>query len=620
MELLSCPQQRAARYSANYTPFAFFMALNYMLPFFMQTYAPVSYGLILGIKGLGALLCVGLLMEPYWPAWAKAYLPTYWHFSLFYCLSFSVTLLFLINGSSPEWFVNITLAITLFIVLADWSTFVWLAIAGILLGILCYRICIAPLPGMCADTVYTLCYTCISSLLIGFIFTRRKELAFDCLFLRNQYLSKLQRKAQQELAEVINYRETMLKELDTNTVAAFDSHVIAYIKQNMYRITSYLRLNVQAATLDELLAGVQSVLDLQESRPELVIRNQASHPTIQADIDQIKQLLVNSIVYIATAHNKAHESIALHLEDAFLGHEINHLQQYHVRKVAALRFTISVETQLSTQPDVYMIDLTPSMKRVAQDAEKLSLVDSMRIVQAHYGYADIDDSTCHTYVIPADVRSLRDQVMEILREPVAVDPEELRHPLAMALEKELLAALQSASVDLAIVHQALDIIKTYHGGVKRKTGEPFFTHPMAVALIVLAYSQDPDVIVAALLHDIVEDTSLPMSYVHAAFGERVASLVAHVTKLEEQLLRVNLEDYVQRQRLLDCKDTNVALIKLADRLHNMRTLQGHSSATKRKKIAEETLTFFVPMAKNLELADLAQELEKRSIEVLSSTT
>lgn len=143
---------------------------------------------------------------------------------------------------------------------------------------------------------------------------------------------------------------------------------------------------------------------------------------------------------------------------------------------------------------------------------------------------------------------------------------------------------------------------------------------MAVALIVLTYSQDPDVIVAALLHDIVEDTSLPMSYVHAAFGERVASLVAHVTKLEEQLLRVNLEDYVQRQRLLDCKDTNVAFIKLADRLHNMRTLQGHSSVTKRKKIAEETLTFFVPMAKNLELADLAQELEKRSIEVLSSTT
>jgi (p)ppGpp synthase/HD superfamily hydrolase len=209
-------------------------------------------------------------------------------------------------------------------------------------------------------------------------------------------------------------------------------------------------------------------------------------------------------------------------------------------------------------------------------------------------------------------------VMELIKEPVAADPNELAHPLAIQLEKEIFYKLEGKGIDLPVVHQALELIKKYHAGVKRKSGEPFFTHPMQVALILMEYSKDPDTIVAGLLHDVVEDTSLSLSHIQAMFGKKVGFLVAQATNLENKLKRINLADHENLHRLMNYEDKGVALVKLADRLHNMRTISGHSSLMKQKRIAEETLTFFVPMAKNLNMAAMAGELEKLSLGVLGS--
>jgi (p)ppGpp synthase/HD superfamily hydrolase len=112
------------------------------------------------------------------------------------------------------------------------------------------------------------------------------------------------------------------------------------------------------------------------------------------------------------------------------------------------------------------------------------------------------------------------------------------------------------------------------------------------------------------------DTSLSLAHIQAMFGERVGFLVAKATNLENKLKRVNLADHENLLRLMNYQDPGAALVKLADRLHNMRTIAGHSTLAKQKKIAEETLVFFVPMAKNLQLVATAQELERTSLEVL----
>jgi (p)ppGpp synthase/HD superfamily hydrolase len=112
------------------------------------------------------------------------------------------------------------------------------------------------------------------------------------------------------------------------------------------------------------------------------------------------------------------------------------------------------------------------------------------------------------------------------------------------------------------------------------------------------------------------DTSLSLSHIQAMFGKRVGFLVAKVTNLENKLKRINLADHENLHRLINYEDPAAALVKLADRLHNMRTITGHPKLDKQKRIAEETLVFFVPMAKHLGLKGLAEELEKLSLEVL----
>jgi (p)ppGpp synthase/HD superfamily hydrolase len=241
----------------------------------------------------------------------------------------------------------------------------------------------------------------------------------------------------------------------------------------------------------------------------------------------------------------------------------------------------------------------------------------MRIIDAHYGYLDAQLPHTHSYVIPVNLRKIRGKVMELLTEPAQMDQDELNHPLAIELEKQLFDKLNNTQIDLAVIQRALVAIKKYHGGVKRKSGEPFFTHPMAVALILLDQIQDQDAVIGALLHDTVEDTSLSLTQIKAWFGDTVAFIVSKVTNLEDNFRRISLDDHENLHRLTTCEDKRVALVKLSDRLHNMRTIKHHSSLSKQKKIANETLNFFVPMAKQHERFSMAKELEKLCVEVLS---
>lgn len=228
------------------------------------------------------------------------------------------------------------------------------------------------------------------------------------------------------------------------------------------------------------------------------------------------------------------------LEDTILGHGIAHMKDY-TRKLEALRFTLTLEQEVSPKQDLYRIPPTQGPSQAVAQEPDLLLLENTRIVQARYGYADLDHPSTQVYVIPVHVREIRGKVMELLREPAAADPAELKHPLAIQLEQQLMAKPQGTQVDLTTIHKALDAIKKYHGGVKRKSGEPFFTHPMAVALILLDYSKDQDAIIAALLHGTVEDASLSMAHIRAMFGETVAFLVGRATNLEDNMRRLSLE-------------------------------------------------------------------------------
>ena len=285
----------------------------------------------------------------------------------------------------------------------------------------------------------------------------------------------------------------------------------------------------------------------------------------------------------------------------------------YIKEIGALRIVI---TTADTPPPAQKIYTS---NRISVDSKLTDeiLAENLRIIDAHYGYAAIDWLDTHVYVIPFQVRDVRGKVMELLREPANPDPEELIHPVAIEVEKELWQKLSDTKVDRKVVEKALDTIKRFHAGVRRKSGEPFFTHPINVALILLTYCKDQDAVIAALLHDTVEDTQLSLANIKALFGEQVVFLVEKVTNLQDRLRRLSLGDHENLERLADYGDKRAMYVKLADRMHNMRTISGHKLLDKQQRIAQETVSFFVPAAFSLGLTQVAEELKKLSLEVLA---
>jgi (p)ppGpp synthase/HD superfamily hydrolase len=152
----------------------------------------------------------------------------------------------------------------------------------------------------------------------------------------------------------------------------------------------------------------------------------------------------------------------------------------------------------------------------------------------------------------------------------------------------------------------------------RESGEPFYLHPMAVAQIVLDYNQEEATLLGALLHDTVEDTPLTLEQVALLFSQEVRTIVQGVTHMESNKAtnyKVLLSHPENIHRLLGSEDKRVLYVKLADRVHNMRTI-GAKSYESQRRTAEETLLFFVPLAKYLGLSEAAEELKNRSFEVL----
>jgi len=167
------------------------------------------------------------------------------------------------------------------------------------------------------------------------------------------------------------------------------------------------------------------------------------------------------------------------------------------------------------------------------------------------------------------------------------------------------------NVDLEKLKKAYLYAQEKHEGQLRKSGEPFFIHPVAVSLIVADLEIDSDTIVACLLHDTIEDTDATFEEVEEEFGLSVAQLVDGVTKLTKMHYETKQEIQVENLRkmfLAMAKDIRVILIKLVDRLHNMRTLK-YQSDLKKKEKANETLEIYVPIAHRLGIFKIKSELE-----------
>lgn len=192
-------------------------------------------------------------------------------------------------------------------------------------------------------------------------------------------------------------------------------------------------------------------------------------------------------------------------------------------------------------------------------------------------------------------------------------PEELREQLLDTM-KEIYG-----EEDIAAVKKAYDLAYKAHDGQKRKSGEPYIIHPICVAIILAELELDKETIMAGLLHDVVEDTEVTYEDVVNQFGEEVAALVDGVTKLgqlsySKDKIEVQAEN-LRKMFLAMAKDIRVILIKLADRLHNMRTMQ-FMRPEKQKEKSRETMDIYAPIAHRLGISKIKVELDDLSLKYL----
>ena len=169
----------------------------------------------------------------------------------------------------------------------------------------------------------------------------------------------------------------------------------------------------------------------------------------------------------------------------------------------------------------------------------------------------------------------------------------------------------ASNADLDVIMRAYVFSAKAHAGQVRKSGEPYLTHPLAVAGILSQWKMDVDTIATGLLHDTMEDCLVTQTEIHTLFGDEVAELVEGVTKIGKLEFRSKEEAQAENFRkmvLAMAKDIRVILVKLADRLHNMRTMQ-HMKSERQKAISQETLDIFAPIANRLGLSKVKQELE-----------
>ncbi len=183
---------------------------------------------------------------------------------------------------------------------------------------------------------------------------------------------------------------------------------------------------------------------------------------------------------------------------------------------------------------------------------------------------------------------------------------------------QLISYLNSKEKNKVI--KALRISEIAHSNQLRKSGDPFITHPIEVAKILTSIKLDGDSIVAGLLHDTLEDTKLGIEEIEKNFGKQISELVQGLTKISKYSLRVNNQKFGENYKkliLATTKDLRVILIKLADRLHNMRTISFVNDNNKKNNVALETLEVYSPLAHRLGMKEWQDELEDRSFAIIN---
>ncbi|ROT47418.1 sodium:solute symporter family protein [Candidatus Cardinium hertigii] len=345
---------------------------------------------------------------------------------------------------------------------------------------------------------------------------------------------------------------------------------------------------------------------------QLLVRNPTKVTELLADPTLFECFLILNLWEISRCVQATDHIVTLTIADTALRYDYA-IVNYAALTLPALAFFISTDVSTQNTLPVYDISDEPTSIHVPKTEKQFYQAESRQIVQAHGGYMELIETneivTC-LYVLPLDGQKVMRFKTYDPADLVAGKLAETAESLAQ--EQELVELLtKETTLAKETVEKTITFIKNAHGLVSRKSGSPYYTHPMAVGKILLEVTKDPSTILAGLLHDVVEDTPITLNQIALMYGPDVASIVDMVTHYNTNGYPWKLDDKENKSILEQCKDIRVIEVKLADRLHNIRTLHARKLVDQ-KRIAQDTMTFYIPWGEKHNISKTWLE-EMRSI-------
>ena len=186
---------------------------------------------------------------------------------------------------------------------------------------------------------------------------------------------------------------------------------------------------------------------------------------------------------------------------------------------------------------------------------------------------------------------------------------------SLRLTEKLKSLDTQNALDFKLINKAIYFARKYHADQKRKSGELYYTHPLEVAYMISDYNLKTDVIVASILHDIIEDSEITVEIIQDGFGKRIAEIVDRLTRDRPDGTKLTVEEIINNA--YHKKDKEVLLIKLFDRLHNIQTIESIKTE-KQKKIAEETLKYVAIISTEFDDISLEEYIYMSSYKIIAT--
>ena len=597
-------------------------------------------GSFLSFVSISVLVVNSLLMTyPIWPAEVKSkrVIAPLWSFTVFYILFYASSLLVFLSGFQ---FVHVMLfAINLMVtvLLLRWKFTTCLFGLGALLGALTYRS--LGFSFFLTTTVITpaaLIFISFIVLSAVLVLNRSRQRSFQ-LEQRQIILQELKKAAEETLDQLKSAPDYFVKQVaQTNSAGIQSAHVLSQELQNIVRDTKSIQkakeviagktlelteqIGKSAQYLEKTINLIETQTQLQKSTiglqkflnrlyddlPDdgegaLLLDHQAKAKTIQCDVLRVHQLLRKTYEQIRL-QKPEHDYFYLHVQDTALRYP------NHTKPIAALAFlfTDSEQTNPNIAASYTHLDKMPIDPHLAGNR---FLKEAQVMVDKHYGYLGLSNMPNeYLIVLPTRLDDIRPKIIEDEQAPNRSLNNEL---LREAKEIELSfwhAIIQQPHYNILEIEGVVNFMKATHQHQTRKSGHPYYMHTLSVAKYASEHSKESYIVIAALLHDIVEDTGMGLEEIGVRFGPKVEKLVKLLSNIKGAFKKYKLDSKKDQVALL-ASDKEAILIKACDRLHNLQTL-GAMPRHKQKAKAEETLKHYTPVIRAAGFEKLADQLEE----------